>query len=340
MSSKINKKLKKGICKKIFNKISESNNIAILLPENIDPDAYWAAFAIYFMFKNLDKEISIYFKEKTPNLYNNFKYNNLVKISTELYKNTDLLVSVDTWDKKLLKDFFEDKRNQDINKLDLINIDHHKWNTEFWNINLIDLESASTTELIYDIFKYNKVLEQINKDIATQILFWIMYDTNTFRNSNTSNKTLKIASKCVKLWAVHKELVNILHKQVPIKNIRLWGELMMWVKLSWITAWIIITQELLEKYNISEKEILSSRLSNDILSWINEAQVTYLITELSWDNSGLINISTRSKDVNYNVRDLCKSLWGWWHVLAAWTRVESSKYSLKDIQEYIEKYFN
>jgi phosphoesterase RecJ-like protein len=80
----------------------------------------------------------------------------------------DLVVTVDTGDLhqlgKILKDYPElfDK------KIPLLNIDHHSSNSKFGTVNMVDVESASTTEVIFPILEeLQGDKDLIDSDIAT-----------------------------------------------------------------------------------------------------------------------------------------------------------------------------
>lgn len=72
-----------------------------------------------------------------------------------------------------------------------INIDHHISNTGCGDINIIEADRSSTSELLYDLMDPKKV----DEEIAKAIYIGIAHDTGVFRYSNTSPHTLEIAAK-------------------------------------------------------------------------------------------------------------------------------------------------
>lgn len=71
-----------------------------------------------------------------------------------------------------------------------INIDHHISNKGCGDVNYVDAEVGSTSELLYDLLEKEKLDEQI----AEAIYIGMIHDTGVFQYSNTSPKTLRIAA--------------------------------------------------------------------------------------------------------------------------------------------------
>lgn len=72
-----------------------------------------------------------------------------------------------------------------------INIDHHISNTGCGDLNIIEPQRSSTSELLYDLMDPEKV----DEEIAKTVYLGIAHDTGVFRYSNTSPHTLEIAAK-------------------------------------------------------------------------------------------------------------------------------------------------
>lgn len=101
----------------------------------------------------------------------------------------DLFISLDCGDKFRLGSclsLFEKAKVK-------INIDHHKSNTMFGEINHVDAKASATSEMIYDLLALSNFT--INRDIASAIYAGILYDTGGFRHPNTTPHTYYIGSK-------------------------------------------------------------------------------------------------------------------------------------------------
>ena len=104
---------------------------------------------------------------------------------------------------------FKKKKKNDENRMNIyfneikdnskliINIDHHKNNSNFGQINLVDSKSSATSEIIYELVEkyYRKFLDY---NIALGIYVGILTDTGKFQYSNTSQAVHRIVSELLK----------------------------------------------------------------------------------------------------------------------------------------------
>lgn len=73
-----------------------------------------------------------------------------------------------------------------------INIDHHETNEFFGTYNFIDSRASATAEIIYELLGVMNV--KITPIIANALYAGIVMDTGSFKYSNTTSHTLKIAA--------------------------------------------------------------------------------------------------------------------------------------------------
>ena len=95
----------------------------------------------------------------------------------------DLIFVMDTGNLEHLGALYEDNVEMFFNT-PVINIDHHASNTDFGQVNMVDVNASSTTEVLYEFFDYlekktNKKF--ITEDIATLLLAGIITDTGSFQ---------------------------------------------------------------------------------------------------------------------------------------------------------------
>ena len=77
-----------------------------------------------------------------------------------------------------------------------VNIDHHATSEHFGTINWIDSTASAVGEMIYNLCK--AIGGKISKDIAECVYMALVTDTGSFHFSNTSERTLKVASELIK----------------------------------------------------------------------------------------------------------------------------------------------
>ncbi len=78
-----------------------------------------------------------------------------------------------------------------------VNIDHHKTNIGYGDLNIIDANAACVGEILYKIFKDWKM--SIPKDVARCIYTSLLTDTGGFKYENTTPETFMLAAELVRL---------------------------------------------------------------------------------------------------------------------------------------------
>lgn len=79
----------------------------------------------------------------------------------------------------------------------ILNIDHHISNANFGHLNWVDPQASATGELAYELLQI--LGAPLEEDIATNIYTAILTDTGSFKYSNTTAKTHKIAGELISL---------------------------------------------------------------------------------------------------------------------------------------------
>ena len=96
-----------------------------------------------------------------------------------------------------------------------VNIDHHISNPGCGDINYIDPDASSASELVYRLIDKDK----IDKDIATAIYIGIAHDTGVMQYSNTSPQTLRIVAKLIEYGFDFPYLIDLtFHEKTYVQN--------------------------------------------------------------------------------------------------------------------------
>ncbi len=102
-----------------------------------------------------------------------------------------------------------------------VNIDHHKDNQNYGDINLVDYKRCAVGELIYDIIESGGY--KITPDIAEDLYAAVICDTGNFRFASTTAEGMKVAASLIEQGAVPKRIFdNIFSKSSP-STLRLLG---------------------------------------------------------------------------------------------------------------------
>lgn len=134
----------------------------------------------------------------------------------------DLIIALDCPDIHSLGDIFHHHADF-IYRLPIINIDYNPTNEHWGQINLVDLNASSSTEILFDLFQdWNKNL--IDEDIATALLSGMIYRTQSFRSSNVTPLTLGKASELLAIGARREEIVHGIWRTRTVPTLKLWGK--------------------------------------------------------------------------------------------------------------------
>ena len=134
-----------NLYEEIFLKIKENDKIIIHRHERPDPDAYGSQGAMYQLIReNFPEKEIITVGKDSPSL--NFLFMN-TEVNVEDYKDA-LVIVTDTANFPRIDGKLFTKNNF------LIKIDHHPPLDDYGNINLVDTEVSSCSELIYNFYTY------------------------------------------------------------------------------------------------------------------------------------------------------------------------------------------
>jgi phosphoesterase RecJ-like protein len=136
----------------------------------------------------------------------------------------DLIITLDTPDLESLGKIY-DNDTEFFYQTTILNIDHHSGNEEFGQINLVDLNAVSTSEIVFSILeKYSR--DSIDEDIATCLLAGMIAETRSFKTPNITPHALLAASQLISMGARREEIVNYLYRSRSMDVLKLWGRIL------------------------------------------------------------------------------------------------------------------
>lgn len=102
-----------------------------------------------------------------------------------------------------------------------VNIDHHRDNTSFAQINIVDEKSAACSEIIYTLAR--KLGVEVDQAIATCLYTGIVTDTGRFQYANTTAKTFQIAVELLEYGVNPSQIFRNVYESQSFSDIRLFG---------------------------------------------------------------------------------------------------------------------
>ena len=189
---------------KIKKMIDDSDSILLLTHENPDGDAIGSVMAFFHYLKKYGKNVDIVMPEY-PEIFNFIEnINSVVDSSSKIY---DLGIVCDCANKNRIGQL-----NEEINNCkNIINVDHHKSNTMFGNINYVMGEEPACCQVIYHLFKYLNT--EIDIKMGIDLMTGLLTDTNGFRNNAVNEETFLMAAelynKGVDIYYLYKKILTM-----------------------------------------------------------------------------------------------------------------------------------
>ncbi len=167
--------------------LSGVSTVAIAGHIRPDGDCVGSCLATYNYIKTYYPKLTVaLYLEPIPNIFKFMSRSGEIKHECGCDAVFDLFIAQDCGDADRLGDaakYFETAKKT-------VCIDHHISNQSFADINHIDPDASSTSELVYGLLP----LERITKEIAECIYTGIVHDTGVFQYSCTSKSTMEAAS--------------------------------------------------------------------------------------------------------------------------------------------------
>ena len=189
-------------------------------------------------------------------------------------------------------------------------IDHHVTNEGFGDVAIIDPTAAATGELVYDLLGI--LGWEIDPEVAQCLLTALVTDTGRFQYSNTTPRTLEIASDLVARGADPSVVGRHVYEEAPFGYLKAAGVAMDRATLDEDKSVVstIITQDDLEEIGITWAD---TENLIDLLRLAVEADTAVLI---KGHDDGTVKVSMRSRG-DTDVGGLAAALGGGGHRLAA-----------------------
>lgn len=273
--------------------IEQANSIIIFSHVNPDGDTLGTMTALHQTIKtHFGKESKMVTVGKIPDIYHFLPNINKVLKAENLQKNEcfDLAIAVDIAAKDRMVDtlpFFENAKTK-------INIDHHKTNNNYGDINFVRGDASSAGEVLFDI------LEELNltpdPQTATALYTAILTDTGGFRFENTNATTLTKAAKIIEYGANPAQISKYCYESKPKPMVLLQANSLINAKFAEENkiAYVCIKNSDLQKYNATNDH---TEGIVEALRQINTTEISFVLKEVD-ENTTKISLRSKVADVS------------------------------------------
>lgn len=200
-----------------------------------------------------------------------------------------VIVTTDCPNHARMEGLFEQARGPESR---VFNIDHHPDNRRYGTIDWIDSDAAATGEMVHELL--TALALPVTADIALNLFTAIHTDTGSFRYSNTTARTFRIAAALTRAGADPALVSDRLYQRRAPGSLEELGEVLRRVAVTedGQIAWLAVPRGLVSDAFVSAEDLVSYPRSLD------GVRVAMLLRE---DRPGTVKVSLRAKgDVAVN----------------------------------------
>ena len=191
-------------------KLDSAKNISILTHLNPDADTIGTALGIYnLLVKDRTKRVEVVNASTALPKYLDF-LKGFSKIKRKMDYEDSLIIACDCGS--------IDRLGFDLDGRDILNIDHHKSNTNYGSLNVVMGDYASASQVAYELFRE---LFDIDKEVATCFYAALLSDTRYFTTNAVNHKVFMVANELVSLGAVPKDIAYNFTQRRSLSSIRI-----------------------------------------------------------------------------------------------------------------------
>ena len=301
---------------KLYNRTSEiinsNDNFLIITHVYPDGDSLGSQIALYQLISLLKKNAVAICNSELPYQYKFLPYLNEIRRDLEEIENCGkgyICFCLDCADEyrmnldfKVLKD----------NAKYIINIDHHKNNTNFGNLNIVDTGKSATAEILYELI-HKHYRELLNHGIALGIYVGILTDTGKFQYSNTNYAVHKVISDLLKFNLYPSQIHKYIYENEPLARFKLIQLILQRIK--YVDSYRLIYSYVLEKD--FKKLDLPFSAQDGVINLLRSAEKVKIAALIKQTAGKCYKISLRTSDKNIDLFRIASSFNGGGHRMAS-----------------------
>lgn len=310
--------------------IKSSKNILIISHINPDGDTLGSMCGLYSaILDNYKKKCDMMSISKIPDVYSFLPHLNEVKNIEDYDKSReyDLVINVDVASLDRIcdaKTLFDKAKFR-------VNIDHHKTNNAYGDLNFINPDASSTGEVLFNCF--SEMGWRVNLDAAICLYTAILTDTGSFRFDNTRPLTFDTAGKLVEIGVQPSDIYKKVYESDSKTLVMFQAHCISKAKFldNDKIAYTIVYKKDMEKFSAGDDcmEGLTEKLRAIVTT-----RIAFVAKEMK---NGGTKVSMRSKFAD--VAEICEVFGGGGHKFAAGCTIkapveEAARKVLKEISKH------
>jgi len=270
----------------IIRAINKNLRHCISTHTNPDGDAIGSQLGLAHILENLGKSVTLVSRDPTPRIYRFLVGADRILRNPPQDPYFDVYFIIDCSDMSRIGDELTSRIQSRL----IINIDHHVTNQQFADINWVDPDASSSSEMIYRLARRLQV--KISPEAAECLYTGIFMDTGSFRQSNTTSDTLKTAGDLVELGANPSRVSQEIHGSQSLSQIQLLGMVLntLEIRADGMLAFISITRDMFNATGTNAEDI------EEFVNYPRSIQGVKVGALLREEQIGGIKVSLRSRD--------------------------------------------
>ena len=273
--------------------IEKASSIVIFSHVNPDGDTLGSMCALYQVLKNsFKKEALMVTVGKIPDIYHFLPFIQNVKKPEELDLKQvfDVAIAVDIAAKDRMASALPLFENAKVK----INIDHHKTNNNYGDINFVQADASCAGEVLLDILEELSLTP--DKDTAISLYTAILTDTGCFRFENTKSDTLKKAAKLIEYGADASYVARCCYESKPKPMVLLQANSIINAKFLEDNkiAYVCIKNSDMEKFGAQNDH---TEGIVEALRQINTTEISFVLKEVD-ENTTKVSLRSKTADVS------------------------------------------
>lgn len=240
----------------------------------------------------------------------------------------DVLCLVDCSDRRRLGNFYSDDPGRVSGAVPIVNIDHHVTNDLFGQVNIVEPNAASASEIVADLL--GEWGTELDRDIAQCLLAGIYGDTLGLRTDSTTSRTMRTAADLVDAGANPGQIVDALFRVKPRSSVCLWEKALRNVQYTGGLIWTELTQDTLERCGADASE------AEGMVNFLVGTEGSHAAAILYANDKGW-RVSMRSLPSGVDVADIAAEFGGGGHPRAAGVQIDGDETAKREFVERVGK---
>lgn len=284
------------------------NEVVLTSHLNPDGDGLGSMYAMGEALENMGKTVYYVLEEPVQPYYNFLEIHNRLQHNVEALPENYGIISFDCGSIDRLSLPKEIIKNASI----LINLDHHLSNTNFGDLNIVQIDEVSSTSVVFQCLK--AIDAQVTKNMASNLYLGLVFDTGRFSYSPLP-ETFSFASELLALGADHWTVYSALYRHNDFNHYKTVADVTKSMTNMFDGQLVILDvgEDKKDRIILEEVEGLINRISN-----IAELEI---VVAFIYESATATKLSFRSRG-KFNVCDTASEFGGGGHKCASGATIQ------------------